>query len=374
MKFTDKSQSARTITKDGFLFVPAKISKTGVFEYHASELGLNDGQIKRVARTEKSLFSDRTLKSFEGAPITIGHPEEGVNSKNWKNLAVGNAKNIARVGDELTAELWVYDEAAIKLIQEKGIEELSCGYDCNLIDTEVEDADFEMSPMIGNHIAIVAKGRCGSTVKIADEDKTFMSKTVKLLDGILSAFGIKLSDEQKKAVQEEEQKTDKTPDNEGEKTANKEAEKGAKAQPEGKKAQPDEGNEKEKKTVKDAALVKENADLKAEIQRLKDEAAKAETEQKRTAVLADAQANFANVKFADNATVREICESAVVSSGIFSQDEAKKLSDEELSGAYKTAKATAKKLADRNLGAILIGDSAKTAQAFDFNSYSEGAK
>lgn len=201
MKFTDKTTQAatqRTITKDGFLVVPATISKIGVFDYLATELGLKEDGIKKVARTEKSLFNDETIKSFENATLTVGHPKDGVNAKNWKQLSVGVVRNVKRVGDELTAEAWIYDEQAIKTVQEHGVEQLSCGYDCDIKPSTVQDADFEMSPMIGNHVAIVAKGRCGGSVKLADEDKTIMGKTAKILDAFLGAFGIKLSDEQKK--------------------------------------------------------------------------------------------------------------------------------------------------------------------------------
>ncbi len=208
MKFTDntaQSKTQRIITKDGFLVVPATISKVGVFDYLASELGLEGDGIKKVARTEKSLFSDETIESFENSTLTIGHPEQGVNAKNWKDLSVGVVRNVKRIGDELTAEAWVYDEQAIKTVQEHGVEQLSCGYDCNIIPSSIEDADFEMSPMIGNHVAIVAKGRCGGTVKLADEEKTVMGKTAKFLDAFLGAFGIKLSDEQKKQIEEDEE-------------------------------------------------------------------------------------------------------------------------------------------------------------------------
>lgn len=207
MKFTDKTTQAatqRTITKDGFLVVPATISKIGVFDYLATELGLKEDGIKKVARTEKSLFNDETIKSFENATLTVGHPKDGVNAKNWKQLSVGVVRNVKRVGDELTAEAWIYDEQAIKTVQEHGVEQLSCGYDCDIKPSTVQDADFEMSPMIGNHVAIVAKGRCGGSVKLADEDKTIMGKTAKILDAFLGVFGIKLSDEQKKQIEDEE--------------------------------------------------------------------------------------------------------------------------------------------------------------------------
>ncbi|SPY33224.1 DUF2213 domain-containing protein [Pasteurella canis] len=361
MKFTDKGSSQRAVTKDGYLVVPATISKVGVFDYHASELGLQETAVKKVARTENSLFSDRTLASFEGVPLTIGHPEQGVNAKNWKDLSVGVVRNVKRVGDTLAAEAWVYDDNAIKLIQDEGIEELSCGYDCDIVTTTVQDADFEMSPMIGNHVAIVAKGRCGPTVKFADEDKSIMSKSVKFLDALLGAFGIKLSDEQKQKVEEEEKKE------EGEKQPSK-----PETKPEN-TVEKDEEKTKEKTKVNDAALVQENEQLKAQIKQLQDAQKSTEEESKRTALLADAKVHFVDITFTDKATVREIQQSAVVSTGIFSEDEAKALSDAEMAGAYVAAKATAKKLADQNLGRVLIGD-AKPAQRFDFNSYNQGAK
>ena len=356
MKFTDKTTQAttqRTITKDGFLVVPATISKVGVFDYLATELGLKEDGIKKVARTEKSLFGDETIKSFENATLTIGHPKDGVNAKNWKELSVGVIRNVKRVGDELTAEAWIYDEGAIKTVQEHGVEQLSCGYDCDIKPSTVQDADFEMSPMIGNHVAIVAKGRCGGGVKLADEDKTIMGKTAKFLDAFLGAFGIKLSDEQKKQIEEDEEK-------------GKESE----VKPEGEK-KPTEPKKEKEENVEKEEFEKKLAAKDAEIQQLKDAQAKQEADAKQAAVLADAKVVFKEVKFADNATVREIQESAVVAQGIFTKDEAAKLSDEEISGAYQTAKAVIAKLSDerKSLGSILLGDAAtgKAAPSIDFN-------
>lgn len=365
MKFTDNTVQAktqRTITKDGFLVVPATISKVGVFDYLATELGLEEEGIKKVARTEKSLFGDETIKSFENVTLTIGHPKDGVNAKNWKQLSVGVVRNVKRVGDELTAEAWIYDENAIKTVQEQGVEQLSCGYDCDIKPSTVQDADFEMSPMIGNHVAIVAKGRCGGSVKLADEDKTIMGKTAKILDAFLGAFGIKLSDEQKKQIEDDEEEK-KGKDGEG--------------KPEGEKNPTEpKNNESDPKKEKEDNVDKEEYEKKlaakdAEIQQLKDAQAKQEADAKKAAVLADAQTVFKDVKFADNATVREIQESAVVAQGIFTKDEAAKLSDAEISGAYQTAKAVVAKLADERkpLGSILLGDAApnKAAPSIDFN-------
>lgn len=367
MKFTDKTTVAttqRTITKDGYLVVPATISKVGVFDYLATELGLNEQGVKKVARTEKSLFSDETIKSFENATLTIGHPSEGVNAKNWKQLSVGVVRNVARVGDELKAEAWIYDEAAIDTVQNQGIDELSCGYDCDILTTTVNDADFEMSPMIGNHVAIVAKGRCGGSVKLADEDKSFMSKTVKFIDAFLGAFGIKLSDEQKKQIKEED---DENPQDKGGKAPSGNEEKPTEPEKKGKGETKDKENDVEK-----AEFEKKLAEKDEEIKRLKDEQTAKETETKRTALLADAKASFTGLTLADSSTAREIQESAIISAGVFTKDEAAKLSDAELSGAYQTAKVVAKKLADqsKSIGAVLLGDGKPNTQGFDFNSYS----
>ena len=361
MKFTDKTTQAttqRTITKDGFLVVPATISKLGVFDYLATELGLKEDGIKKVARTEKSLFSDETIKSFENATLTVGHPKDGVNAKNWKQLSVGVVRNVKRVGDELTAEAWIYDESAIKTVQENGVEQLSCGYDCDIKPSTVQDADFEMSPMIGNHVAIVAKGRCGGGVKLADEDKTIMGKTAKFLDAFLGAFGIKLSDEQKKQIEDDEEEKGK----EGKEPKGKQP-----TEPKEKKSEPE--NKKEDEVEKEE-YEKKLAAKDAEIQQLKDAQAKRDAEAKQAAVLADAKTAFKEVNFADNATVREIQESAVVAQGIFDKDTVAKLSDAEISGAYQVAKAVTAKLADerKSLGNILLGDAkAETAPKLDFN-------
>lgn len=348
MKFTDnqkQSQTQRTITKDGFLVVPATISKIGVFDYLAKELGMQEDGIKKVARTEKSLFSDETIQSFENATLTIGHPADGVNAKNWKALSVGVVRNVKRVGDELAAEAWIYDEAAIKTVQEKGIEQLSCGYDCDITPSTVQDADFEMSPMIGNHVAIVARGRCGDGVKLADEDKTFMGKTAKLLDSILGAFGIKLSDEQKEKLEESEQ--------EGKEEGKAKAPENA----------PESEKEKEKNTVKDTALFAENESLKAQIVQLKDEQSKAET---RAKTLVDAAQHFPEVKFTDCDNVRQIQEKAILDQALASAEELKTLSDAQVDGMYFVAKKAAKANLGAQLGRALLGDS-QPAQTVNLN-------
>ncbi|WP_410679073.1 DUF2213 domain-containing protein [Avibacterium paragallinarum] len=366
MRFNDKAQTARTFTKDGYLVVPATLSKVGIFDYLDSELNVgNQKAVKKVARTEGSLFGNETIKSFEGVPITVGHPKENVNAKNWKALSVGVVRNVVRDQDTLKGEAWIYDEETIRLIQDHGIQELSCGYDCKLTQTQVNGADYEMSPMIGNHVAIVARGRCGGTVKLADEENA-MSKKVKLLDSILGVFGISLSDEQKKQIEEEddEQTSEMPKKKSGENQPEKPAEQSAKKE---KNAASDEEKEKEKRNVKDEALVKENAELKAKIQKLEDEAKASVTAQKRSAVLADAKMISADLSFADSDTVRQIQEKVIIHSGIAPAETLTALSDEAIEGMYQAAKNISKKLQDHQLGSAFLNDSKPQSVGIDFN-------
>ena len=58
--------SERTYTDEGFLVVPARISRTGIQEYLAVEMGLTDrdpNDIIRVYRPEEEVFSDLSLSS-----------------------------------------------------------------------------------------------------------------------------------------------------------------------------------------------------------------------------------------------------------------------------------------------------------------------
>lgn len=365
MRITDKAtatDSQRVITKDGYMVVPATISRVGVFDYLDTELGVgNKQEIKKVARTEKSLFSDESIKSFEGVPITIEHPAEGVNAQNWKKLSVGNVRNVKRVGDTLAAEAWIYDAQAISVIQQGGIEQLSCGYDCNLTDSPSEGIDYEMTPMLGNHVAIVAKGRCGVSVKLADKGLK-MSKSVKLLDSLLGVFGIKLSDEQKQKIEEEEKKGD-APTGEGAGTQEEKKE----PPKEPPKSEDKKEEDKEDKKVNDtnAALLAEVASLRKQ---LADQEAERKAEKERVTVLADAKATFPSLKITDADTVRQIKEKAIIDCAMYSQDELKAMNDAAIDVIYDVAKKQTAKSVNDGVGKGLMQDADKTAPAsIDFN-------
>ena len=58
-----------------------------------------------------------------------------------------------------------------------GVEELSASYEHNLLPDETGKADFIAVDIIGNHVALVENGRCGSDVRVYNSKGGLMTKT-----------------------------------------------------------------------------------------------------------------------------------------------------------------------------------------------------
>ena len=164
-------------TPEGYLLcMGVPIARTGVQDYLPDEIGEGvepgpDGLVK-VERPEAEVFRHETVASFAGKPVTIDHPGEDVRPDNWKTLAAGLTMNPRRglegQADLLLADLLITDERAIALVK-AGLREISCGYDT---DYEITGPGLGMQKnIIGNHVALVDKGRCGSRCAIHDKQK-----------------------------------------------------------------------------------------------------------------------------------------------------------------------------------------------------------
>lgn len=169
--------SKRTYTDEGFLRVPAKISRTGTQVYLAMELGLTDRDPKEpvvVYRPPEEVFTEDSLNSFASKPVTDNHPPELVNAKNSKDFLVGmSGPEVIQDGDFVTTILNITDETAIKNI-ESGKVELSNGYtaDMEFVSGFTPDGvayDAIQRNIKGNHIAIVDRGRAGPSCRVADK-------------------------------------------------------------------------------------------------------------------------------------------------------------------------------------------------------------
>ena len=165
----------RKLTDAGQMHVPCKFARTGTQLYTASQLGLVDkapNEIVEVHRSEEQVFDEASIASFRSAPVTIGHPVNdagealAVSAENAKELQVGMLEGMpVRDEDTLGGTLILTNKEAIDALED-GTQELSAGYTCDIM--EVEGKLFQQN-IRANHIAIVGKGRAGSSCRISDE-------------------------------------------------------------------------------------------------------------------------------------------------------------------------------------------------------------
>ena len=188
MKFYSKGSfgSKRAFTPEGFLICyDVPIASTALMLYAEGEIPVDAGKdgLIRVTRTPEELFSPATIASFEGKASVNDHPEEDVTPENWKELSVGHVQNVRRgegeLEDCLLADLVITDLQAIKDIED-GKREVSCGYDADY--EQLSAGVGQQHNIIGNHVALVEKGRCGPRCAIGD--KAMAVKKVTLRDRV----------------------------------------------------------------------------------------------------------------------------------------------------------------------------------------------
>ena len=156
-------------TGEGFLICKnVPIARTGIQTYRAADISL-DGDPDRtvdVKRYEEDVFDKAAIASFEGKPVTDGHPPEDVKPENYQTYSKGHAQRVHRDGDFLVADLYINDPVLIDEIRNNVKREVSCGYLCDY----VPDGDsFKQTKIRGNHVAVVPRGRAGHSVSIKDE-------------------------------------------------------------------------------------------------------------------------------------------------------------------------------------------------------------
>jgi hypothetical protein len=206
----EKLGPKQELTPEGFLLCrDVAIARTGTMLYAASEVPVEGGPdgIVRIERSPEEVFRDATIASFLGKPVTLNHPTEDVTPANWASLAKGTTYNVRRgVGlddDFLIADLLITDGEAIQQVRD-GLREVSCGYDAGYEQTEPGRG--VQREIIGNHVALVEKGRCGSRCAIGDqimaEKKKTCDKKQTWKDRILAAFKARDEAELETALEE----------------------------------------------------------------------------------------------------------------------------------------------------------------------------
>jgi hypothetical protein len=123
--------------------------------------------------------------------MTLDHPPVLVDANNWKEYARGQTGDeVLRDGDFVRVPLMLLDKAAIT-DWDAGKRELSMGYTMTLDATpgttpDGQDYDAVQRDLRMNHLALVARARGGSQLKLGDattEDCEMQTKTI-TVDGI----------------------------------------------------------------------------------------------------------------------------------------------------------------------------------------------
>lgn len=206
-------------TREGYMAVRAKSARTGVYDYLGIEVDPTGTKFAatdtvKVYRAPDEVFDARAVHSFLMKPITDNHPSEAVTAGNWASKARGVVAGAIRDGDYLAFDLILMDKSLIDQVK-SGKRELSNGYmaDVAFVDGVAPDGTAYQAvqkSIIGNHVAVVDKGRAGSECRIADAafcaaapdglnlnfgDRKPMTKTI-VFDGI----SIEVTDQAAQAI------------------------------------------------------------------------------------------------------------------------------------------------------------------------------
>ena len=190
----------QTESVEGFLIcrnVP--IARIGKIDYRAADLGL-DGDPNRIITVDRypeDVFEVAAIASFEGKPVTDGHPPDTVDPTNYGMYTKGHAQNVRRDGDYMVADLYINDSILISEIQNGTKREVSCGYMCQW---KPDGDGFRQTQIRGNHVAVVPRGRAGHEVSIKDAASSEQPKTKggetmsEFKKGLLQMFGVAAKD------------------------------------------------------------------------------------------------------------------------------------------------------------------------------------
>lgn len=184
-------------TPEGYLIcrnVP--INRTGVQVYTAREVGIPGGgdDPVNVYRLEEDVFSPAALASMEGKDVTRGHPPDMLDASNQAAYSNGHIENVRRDGENTVADLIIKDPSLVSDVENNVLREVSCGYYCTF---EPYKDGYKQTHLIGNHVAVVPRGRAGHEVAIHDaatKAEKGRKKMSEFWKSVLTAFGMAAKD------------------------------------------------------------------------------------------------------------------------------------------------------------------------------------
>lgn len=196
------------LDQDGRLRVPGcRISKANVCPYYgreipgAARLGLDPNRVYFLYRDPEELR--KAAESFEQLPLLMTHIPVTADAPSV-DVVCGTVSNIRFEYPYLVGDLIVWRKDAIDKITSGETEELSSAYRYEAIleaGTSPEGLryDIKMASLLGNHVALVAEGRAGPDVVVADQmPRGFKMRFPKFLAALVAA--LKLPDDPKLVI------------------------------------------------------------------------------------------------------------------------------------------------------------------------------
>jgi len=195
LEITLDAKTPVTYTDEGFMLVPAVLTRAGIFDYPERN--------RKEMRPPDEVFSPASMDSILGKSITMHHPWDMIDLRNVKEHEVGTVIGpLERTTDDMMkGRLLIKDAGTIEYIetsrQRKDAVKVSCGYYNEDDPTPGEDNgqkyDCVQRNIRYNHLAIgVTTPRAGDKAKLTLDNKNnpkggTMKRKLKAikLDGIL---------------------------------------------------------------------------------------------------------------------------------------------------------------------------------------------
>ena len=186
------------LSPEGYLICKdVVIGRTGFQTYKVSEIDDPEGLLAgwdykpdeeiELWRDPSEVFSPATIASFEGKTFTLTHPKELLDPTTERENFIGHVQNVRRgsesLGDgniPLRADVIIKVDEGIDAYR-RGMREISSGYGYTLAR---EGYRWDQRKIVGNHVALVDKGRAGAEARINDAAAESKETTMSFLEKI----------------------------------------------------------------------------------------------------------------------------------------------------------------------------------------------
>lgn len=201
--------------KNDFWFIENNpITKVGVFPYLGKQISSDcePNKIYWVLRPKEELFKQKTLDSLKLLPLVNEHEMLGKDCTPAEEKGIEGTlgQNVSHNDDTIFNDIKIFSEDMKDKIK-GGKKELSLGYWC---DYEKQSGtyngqryDYIQKNIIGNHLALVDKGRMGSDVRVydkAEDKKVYTYDTLADID--IAKMEYKKTEEEEKKMADEKKK------------------------------------------------------------------------------------------------------------------------------------------------------------------------